>query len=44
MAHLKTLASELAINLIVSLLVQAALSPPPPLTVSLPLVVIQVTR
>jgi hypothetical protein len=44
MRHLKTFLSELLITVIVTLLTQGLLTPPPPLTVTLPLMVIQVMR
>ena len=44
MRDLKAFLSELLITVIVTLLAQGLLSPPPPLTVTLPLTVIHVTR
>jgi hypothetical protein len=44
MRDLKAFLSELLITLIVTLLAQGLLTPPPPLTLSLPLTVIQVMR
>lgn len=44
MRYLKTFLSELLITFIVTLLAQGLLTPPPPLTATLPLMVIQVMR
>lgn len=44
MRYLKIFLSELLITVIATLLAQGLLTPPPPLTVTLPLTVIQVMR